>query len=153
MDRTNLSAANIAGMAVELELIGFRYSIITLVFFITYVIFQFPATIIIKKLGPRFFLTLVTLLWGSVMIGMGFVHNWRTLAGLRVILGIFEAGFFPGSVYLLSTWYIRYEVQKTIFCFLYDWVSCFCLCWHTSIWRHANGWHQGIPWLEMDLHH
>jgi len=112
MDRTNLSAANIAGMAVELKLIGYRYSIITLVFFITYVVFQFPATIIIKKLGPRFFLTLVTLLWGSVMIGMGFVRNWRTLAGLRVILGIFEAGFFPGSVYLLSTWYVRYEVQK-----------------------------------------
>jgi len=112
MDRTNLSAANIAGMAKDLVLINFRYSIITLVFFITYVVFQFPATIVIKYVGPKPFLSLITLLWGAVMIGMGFVKTWQTMAGLRVILGIFEAGFFPGSVYLLSTWYVRYEVQK-----------------------------------------
>jgi len=112
MDRTNLSAANIAGMAKDLVLINFRYSIITLVFFITYVVFQFPATIIIKRVGPKYFLPLITLLWGAVMIGMGFVKSWQSMAGLRVILGIFEAGFFPGSVYLLSTWYVRFEVQK-----------------------------------------
>jgi MFS family permease len=46
------------------------------------------------------------------MIGMGFLHDWQSMAALRVILGILEAGFFPGSVYLLSTWYVRYEVQK-----------------------------------------
>jgi MFS family permease len=34
------------------------------------------------------------------------------MTGLRVILGIFEAGFYPGCVYLLSTWYPRYELQK-----------------------------------------
>lgn len=33
--------------------------------------------------------------WGSVMIGMGFTHNWAALAACRVILGLFEAGFFP----------------------------------------------------------
>ena len=43
---------------------------------------------------------------------MGFVNDWTSLAALRVILGIMEAGFFPGSVYLLSTWYVRYEVHK-----------------------------------------
>jgi hypothetical protein len=35
------------------------------------------------------------------MTGMGFVKDWKSLAGLRVILGILEAGFFPGAVYLL----------------------------------------------------
>jgi MFS family permease len=44
--------------------------------------------------------------------GFGFVHSWQVMAGLRVILGIFEAGFYPGCVYLLSTWYPRYELQK-----------------------------------------
>lgn len=34
------------------------------------------------------------------------------MAGLRVILGVLEAGFYPGCVYLLSTWYPRYELQK-----------------------------------------
>lgn len=112
MDRTNLSAAAIAGMTRELTLIGFRYSIINLVFFITYVIFQPPATVACKKIGPRNFLASITFLWGCVMIGMGFAQDWSTLAGLRVILGVFEAGFFPGCVYLLSTWYVRYEMGK-----------------------------------------
>jgi MFS family permease len=43
------------------------------------------------------------------MIGMGFVKNFGQLAGLRVILGLLEAGFFPSCVYLLSTWYTRCE--------------------------------------------
>lgn len=36
----------------------------------------------------------------------------QELAGLRVILGVFEAGYFPGAVYLLSTWFVRYDVGK-----------------------------------------
>lgn len=43
------------------------------------------------------------------MIGMGFVKDFGSLAGLRVVLGILEAGFFPSCVYLLSTWYTRCE--------------------------------------------
>lgn len=36
----------------------------------------------------------------------------QELAGLRVVLGVFEAGYFPGAVYLLSTWFVRYDVGK-----------------------------------------
>lgn len=50
---------------------------------------------------------MITLLWGGVMIGMGFSKTWQQMAALRVVLGIFEAGFFPSCVYLLSTWYTR----------------------------------------------
>lgn len=135
MDRTNLGAAVIAGMGTELMLIGDRYvsvpnsrkaipnadwadaidkslvasnqSIITLVFFITYILFQPPSTVIVRALGPRVHLALITLLWGSCMIGMGFAADWEQMAGLRVILGFLEAGFFPSCVYLLSTWYTR----------------------------------------------
>ncbi|KAI9789535.1 MAG: hypothetical protein M1833_002301 [Piccolia ochrophora] len=113
MDRTNLPAAGIAGMNEELELTtGIRYSLIVLVFFIPYIVFQFPATAVVRKLGPRNFLAAITFCWGAVMIGFGFVRDWKQMAALRVILGLFEAGFFPGSVYLLSTWYIRYDTQK-----------------------------------------
>lgn len=38
---------------------------------------------------------------------MGFVQNFSQLAALRAVLGLFEAGFFPSCVYLLSTWYTR----------------------------------------------
>lgn len=112
MDRTNLGSAAIAGMAVDLKLIGARYNIITLIFFITYVLCQPPATVLLRKIGPRVFLPSITVFWGATMIGFGFTPNWTTLVGLRVILGILEAGFFPGCAYLLSCWYPRYQLQK-----------------------------------------
>ena len=89
-----------------------KYSVVTLVFFTTYIVFQPPATIIARKLGPRNFLAAIVVAWGAVMIGMGFVKNFEELAALRVVLGICEAGFFPSCVYLLSTWYTRYDVGK-----------------------------------------
>lgn len=112
MDRTNLSAANIAGMSTELALVGNRYSVVTLLFFVTYTVCQPPSTVIVRAVGPRVHLASITVAWGAVMIGMGFVQTFEALAALRVVLGIFEAGFFPSCVYLLSTWYTRYEVGK-----------------------------------------
>ncbi|KAK2597409.1 hypothetical protein QQS21_005957 [Conoideocrella luteorostrata] len=115
MDRTNMSAANIAGMSVDLELAvngGNKYNIANLVFFVTYIIFQPPSTVLVRAIGPRAHLAGITLLWGAVMIGMGFVKKFSELAALRAVLGLFEAGFFPSCVYLLSTWYTRYEVGK-----------------------------------------
>jgi len=69
MDRTNLSAAAIAGMLKELKLtVGFRYSIIIIVFFITYVLCQPPATVLCRKIGPRPFLAAITVGWGATMV-------------------------------------------------------------------------------------
>lgn len=92
--------------------VGYRYSIATLVFFITYTIFQPPATVAIRKIGPRNFLPTLCVAWGAVMIGMGFVNNWVHLIPLRLVLGFFEAGYFPGCVYLISTYYSRFDMQK-----------------------------------------
>lgn len=96
MDRTNLGIAVVAGMGVDLVLISNRYSIIVLLFFITYVALQPPATVVLRKIGPRLFLPTITLLWGLTMIAFGFVKSWTDLTYLRLILGVFEAGFFPG---------------------------------------------------------
>lgn len=57
------------------------------------------------------------MLFGVAMIGHGFAKNWQTLAGLRVPLGAFEGFLFPGSIFLISSWYPRYEVQKRISAF------------------------------------
>jgi hypothetical protein len=97
MDRTNLGVAMVAGMGVDLKLTSQRYSLIVLLFFITYVALQPPATVILRKVGPRLFLPLIVVLWGVVMISFGFVREWHTLLPLRLLLGIFEAGFFPGK--------------------------------------------------------
>lgn len=75
LDRTNLGNANIAGMGKGLNLIGERYSIIVLVFFPPYVLAQIPATVIIKKVGPRIFLSAICILWGVIMAVFGLVHK------------------------------------------------------------------------------
>lgn len=99
-------------------------------FFITYTIFQPPGTILCRKIGPRVFLSLLAFCWGCVTIGHGFAQHWTQLIALRLVLGLFEvrhvprpgryenirlreqAAFFPGVVFLLSTWYKRYEMGK-----------------------------------------
>ncbi|GAA6017222.1 hypothetical protein JCM10207_002575 [Rhodosporidiobolus poonsookiae] len=107
IDRTNISVARVAGMGRDLQLtVGERYSIIT------YVIFEMPANLLIRKIGCRNQLTTITILWGAVMLGMGWMTSWVQLAICRVLLGLFEAGFFPGCTFLISTWYTRFETQK-----------------------------------------
>ncbi|KAI1824947.1 major facilitator superfamily domain-containing protein [Xylaria intraflava] len=112
IDRTNLSLAAIAGLLNDLALTGNRYSVITLAFFPSYIVFQPLSTPLVRRIGPRIFISVITAAWGVVMLGMGFVTNFGQFTALRVVIGIFEAGFFPSAVYLLSTWYTRYELGR-----------------------------------------
>lgn len=96
-------------MTRELHLnVGNRYNIVALVFFVTYILFELPGAVLARTVGIRIFLGSICTLWGVVMMCcFGVINTWEQLAGLRVILGFFEAGFFPACVYLLSTWYTR----------------------------------------------
>lgn len=117
IDRTNMPNALITGMGVELNFIGNRYSIALMVFFIPYFLFELPSNIILRKVGTAKWLGSIVVSWGLVMLGMGFAKHWWQIAILRTMLGFFEAGFFPGCVYLISCWYVRYEVQKRLAAF------------------------------------
>ncbi|EDR07121.1 uncharacterized protein LACBIDRAFT_298947 [Laccaria bicolor S238N-H82] len=115
IDRTNLAMARTAGMNKDLGMdIGSRYSIITMIFFPPYVLFQVPGNIVLQYIGPRTFLTISVAGWGISQIGMAFVTSWRTLCFCRVLLAILEAGFFPALAFLITTWYKRHEVQKRL---------------------------------------
>ncbi|KAF2280251.1 MFS general substrate transporter [Westerdykella ornata] len=115
IDRINISAALIAGMDKELGFkIGDRYSIALLMFFITYFLFEIPSNIVLRKVGAANWLSFICFAWGVVILGAGFTHHWWEVVILRAVLGLFEAGFFPGCVYLISCWYTRYEVQKRL---------------------------------------
>lgn len=110
IDRTNISVARVAGMQQSLRLdIGERYSIISLLFFVPYIIFELPSNVLLRKLGARVWLSFIVFGFGVIMIGMAFVTQWWQLAICRVLLGLLEAGFFPGCVYLVSSWYCRKE--------------------------------------------
>ncbi|KAJ7200559.1 phthalate transporter [Mycena pura] len=114
LDRTNLGSASIAGMQEDLHMNAENnaYTVVSIAFFISYTVLQAPVVVIIRKVGPRNFLASIVLMWGAVMIAFGFTPTWNVMALLRVILGALEAGFYPGCVYLMSTWYPRYDLQK-----------------------------------------
>ncbi|RKL23305.1 hypothetical protein BFJ68_g1511 [Fusarium oxysporum] len=104
----------VAGMGEDIDLGAMNYSIIVLLFFPTYTLFQPIMTVMARKIGPRWFLSGICVAWGIVMLAFGFAHRWQDLAGLRILLGLLEAGFFPSSVFLISTWYVRHEVAIRI---------------------------------------
>ncbi|GKT92250.1 major facilitator superfamily transporter [Colletotrichum tofieldiae] len=97
IDRSNLPSAAVAGMIGDLDMTGNRYPI---------------SVILSRTLGPRTYFTGITMICGGIVIGMGFLTHWSQMVALRVILGALDSGFFPSCVYLLSTWYTRYEVGK-----------------------------------------
>ncbi|KAJ5946677.1 MFS general substrate transporter [Penicillium verhagenii] len=112
IDRGNIGSAKVAGMSKELKLIGNRYSDIAVSFFPPYICLQALGPILIRKIGPVNYLSGVCFIWGAVMLSAGFVKKWEQMIGIRIIIGALEAGFFPASVYLISTWYTRYDIHK-----------------------------------------
>ncbi|OAG40778.1 hypothetical protein AYO21_05076 [Fonsecaea monophora] len=115
IDRVNISNARIAGMGEDLDLdVGNRYTVVLVVFFPPYCVFELPSNIVLRRVGSANWLAFIAFAWGCVMIGQGFVKSYEALAVCRTLLGFFEAGFFPGCVYLISCWYKRYEVQKRL---------------------------------------
>jgi hypothetical protein len=79
---------SVGRMVVDLDLIGARYNIITLIFFIPYVLCQPPATVLIRKIGPRIFLAAITVFWGATMIVSHLIPNssktTNKISGLRL---------------------------------------------------------------------
>ncbi|KAJ7018347.1 major facilitator superfamily domain-containing protein [Mycena alexandri] len=101
------------GAALHLE-IGNRYSIASVLYFPPYILLQIPGNLVVRKFGARNYLTACAISWGAVQVGMAFVKTWHTLTLCRFLLGACEASFFPGIVYIISSWYTRYEVQKRL---------------------------------------
>lgn len=68
---------------------------------------------ILAKVGrPSIFLPAIMFVWGVVTIGMGFVKSYHGLIAFRVVIGCLEAGFAPGVLLLLSSWYKRAEQSR-----------------------------------------
>ncbi|PSN61739.1 retrograde regulation protein 2 [Corynespora cassiicola Philippines] len=115
LDRTNISSAYIAGLAEDLRLdIGARYNIALLIFFVPYALFELPSNYIIRRLGARLWLPFLITAWGACVLGMGFIHDWKVLTVLRAFLGLFEAGLFPGAIFIIGSWYRQYETAKRV---------------------------------------
>ena len=94
----------------ELGMKGYDYNFVVSIFYVSYIIFEIPANLLCKWLGPGWFLPLTTLLFGIVSVACAFVKTVPHLAGVRFLLGLFEAGMLPGVAYYLSRWYRHKEL-------------------------------------------
>ncbi|KAF7315092.1 hypothetical protein MIND_00023400 [Mycena indigotica] len=107
----NIGNARIQGLESQLDLTGNKFNIALTMFFIPYCIFECPANMVLKKFRPSRWLPGITVVWGIIMTLMSLVKTYPQLVGTRVLLGIAEAGLFPGVVYYLTLWYPRHMLQ------------------------------------------
>ncbi|KAA8571571.1 hypothetical protein EYC84_001569 [Monilinia fructicola] len=111
LDRVNIGNAKIQGMTKELKMVGHDYNVALLIFFPPYIFFEFPSNLLLRRFPPSLWLTIIMTGWGIITVCEGLVQTHSALVGLRFLLGLFEAGFSPGAVYLISMYYKRYELQ------------------------------------------
>ena len=112
LDRTNVANAAIFGLTKDLHLTATQYSTALTIFFVPYVIFEIPSNIILKRVKPHVWLSICMFGFGLVTVCQGLVQGYGGIITTRFFLGLFEAGMFPGSFYLIGMWYKRQEAQK-----------------------------------------
>lgn len=117
LDRTSIGNAKLYSMETDLHLTDIQYLLCLTIFFISYAIFQVPSNIVLKRLRPSIWLSTLMVGWGIMMTVQGLVHNFSGLMAMRWLLGMFEAGLYPGVNYYLSCWYKRSEfgIRAAIF--------------------------------------
>ncbi len=104
LDRVNLS---FAGGPMSKDL-GFSASVFggaAGVFFIAYFFFEVPSNMALDKIGARIWIARIMFTWGLIAGGLAFVQGQTSLYVLRVLLGVAEAGFFPGVIFYLTLWF------------------------------------------------
>ncbi|KAI0356828.1 MFS general substrate transporter [Trametes cingulata] len=112
--RSNIGNAKLQGLSTQLELTGNKYNIALAMYFVSYTCLTVPSNLVIKKLRPSRWLPGIALLWGILATLMGLVKSYPQLVGVRVLLGIAEAGLPPGVFYYITMWYPRHMVSFRI---------------------------------------
>ncbi|PPJ61094.1 hypothetical protein CBER1_11845 [Cercospora berteroae] len=105
LDRSNIGNAAIAGMNEDLNLTGSQLNVAVTVFYVTYITFEIPSSLILKAARPSRLIPAFIILWSLVVIGSAFMKNYATLLATRLLLGAFESGLFPCLTVYLSTFY------------------------------------------------
>ncbi|RKL19719.1 hypothetical protein BFJ68_g3198 [Fusarium oxysporum] len=112
---TNIGNAKIEGMTDDLHLKGIEYNIVTAIFFIPFVLCEVPSNMILHKFKrPSWYMGGIVFCWGVIMTLTALVQNYAGLLVIRFLLGIFEAGFLPGAILIISNWYLPNETQTRI---------------------------------------
>ncbi|KAI9736303.1 MAG: hypothetical protein M1834_001189 [Cirrosporium novae-zelandiae] len=114
LDRSNIGNVKVAGMPEDIGASSTQFSTAVSIFYATYVSFETPAALLMKKIGPRNLLTVLSTVWSLTTIFTGFIENVGGLYATRLILGACEAGLFPSLNLYLTMVYKREEQAKRV---------------------------------------
>src|SRR5208282_6564207 len=104
LDRVNVGFAKLQ-MAKDLSLSDAAYAAGAGIFFIGYFFFEVPSNVLLKKYGARMWIARIMISWGVISACMIFVKSAWSFYAVRFLLGLAEAGFFPGIIFYLTLWY------------------------------------------------
>lgn len=113
-DRVNIGNAKIQGLTEDLDMHGTDFNVATLILFVPFIIFEIPENLLLKKLKPYQWLSFLMFGCGISNMAMGFVKTKGALIGVRFLLGTFEAGVGPGSVFVISSYYRSFELPSKL---------------------------------------
>jgi ACS family tartrate transporter-like MFS transporter len=112
-DRVNISFAA-ESMNRDLHFSPSVYGLGAGLFFISYALCEVPSNWLLLRFGARRWLARIMFTWGVLAMAMLFVHSRTSFYGMRVLLGIAEAGYFPGAAYYISGWFPAKERARAI---------------------------------------
>jgi len=108
IDRINIGFAALT-MNQELGISSQQFGVAAGIFFFGYFIFEVPSNLLLHKIGARIWMARILLSWGILAMATGLVRNSHELYAMRFLLGVAEAGYFPGIVLYLTYWFRRSE--------------------------------------------
>ena len=104
LDRINIGFAALT-MNKEFGISGQQYGLLVGTFFFGYFLFEIPSNLLLHRVGARIWIARILVTWGLVAMLTGFVHNVHQLYIVRFLLGLAEAGYYPGVVLYLTYWF------------------------------------------------
>jgi MFS transporter, ACS family, tartrate transporter len=117
LDRINVGFAALT-MNHDLGLSSEQYGLVSGIFFWGYFLFEVPSNLILERIGARVWIPRILISWGVVALATGFAHSATQLYLARFLLGVAEAGFFPGILLYLTYWFRQRDLAQAIGTFM-----------------------------------
>ncbi|KAL4750159.1 hypothetical protein BDW72DRAFT_213596 [Aspergillus terricola var. indicus] len=115
IDRNNFANARLKGLEEDLRLTDVQYQTCISILLVGYIAFQIPSNMLLNSLArPSWYLCAAAALWGAISAATAGVQNATGAILCRFFLGCAESALFPGSIYFLSRWYTRREMQLRV---------------------------------------
>jgi len=118
LDRVSITYASIGGMDKALNLSSSAFGLISGIFFIGYFMFEVPSNMLMNRFGARIWIARILIIWGFVTVITAWANSANHLYMLRFLLGVAEAGFFPGVILYVTYWFRSKDRAKAIALFM-----------------------------------